>query len=87
MGNNHEIGSVHKNGGNGHDNKLAHKRDLSQVLCYNCKKTGHYAADCPEKMKNGGDANGNKPNLFQNGHVNHVNVEEVFEAPNGVTSS
>jgi hypothetical protein len=28
------------------------KKDISQVLCYNCKELGHYALDCPEKEKN-----------------------------------
>ncbi|MCJ1343753.1 hypothetical protein MMC31_001950 [Peltigera leucophlebia] len=23
-------------------------KDLSQVTCYNCRKKGHYAKDCPE---------------------------------------
>src|SRR4051812_34867884 len=30
----------------------SHARDISQLLCYNCKETGHYASHCPEN-KNG----------------------------------
>jgi hypothetical protein len=45
-----------------------------------CHKTGHYAYACPEKKKNQGD----KPNSFQKGHVNHANMEEVLDEPDAV---
>jgi hypothetical protein len=61
------------------------KKDISQVLCYNCKKLGHYASDCPEKKRNVGGSIGNKPNQFQEEHINHMNMEEDFEAPNVAT--
>ena len=43
---------------------------------------GHYSSGCPEKK----DIEAAKPNPFQKGYVNHVNVEEVFEAREAVNS-
>jgi hypothetical protein len=40
---------------------------------------------CPEKKRNVGGSIGNKPNQFQEEHINHVNMEEDFEAPNVAT--
>jgi hypothetical protein len=41
----------------------------------------HYANECPEKeteeAKKAEEAR--KPNLFRKGHVNHVNVEELYD--------
>ena len=28
------------------------KKNLSQIMCYNCNKSGHYASSCPESSKN-----------------------------------
>jgi hypothetical protein len=41
---------------------------------------GHYANDCPEAKND----IVSKPNSFQKGHVNHVNVEEVMNEPDVV---
>src|ERR1041385_141612 len=41
---------------------------------------GHYATDCPESNGNGVV----KPNPFNKGHVNHVNVEEVYDEPDAL---
>src|SRR3954466_9029128 len=41
---------------------------------------GHYATDCPE-LKITGVV---KPNPFNKGHANHVNVEEVYDEPDAV---
>jgi hypothetical protein len=84
-GNIQHVGNGHFHQGNMNRMNF-NKKDISQILCYNCKKPGHYAADCPEKKKNGGGFNGNKPNPFNKGHMNHINVEEVFEAPNAANS-
>jgi hypothetical protein len=81
--NNHNSarGNGHNNGGNnGRNNNDFVKKDLSLVECFKCHKSRHYATDYPEKKKD----DGNKPNPFQKGHVNHVNVEEVYEEPNAV---
>ena len=46
----------------------------------NAKKHGHYSTECPEKKAE----EATKTNHFQKGHVNHVNVEEVFDEPDAV---
>ncbi|KAK1618870.1 hypothetical protein QYE76_024387 [Lolium multiflorum] len=79
----------HHGNGNGHNNNNGHrfvKKDISQVECFKCRKTGHYANECPEKeseeAKKAEEAR--KPNPFRKGHVNHVNVEEVYDEPDAV---
>ncbi|XP_073358028.1 uncharacterized protein [Aegilops tauschii subsp. strangulata] len=91
-GHHHHNGHKSNNGngrgngnGNGWNNNQNHQvtrapRDLSQVQCFRCKAMGHYATDCPG-AKNSGSS---KPNPFQKGHVNHVNVEEVYNEPDAV---
>jgi hypothetical protein len=71
----------HHNGGDGHRrfNSDA-KKDLSNATCFKCKKTGHYSTSCPENKTD--DAA--KPNPFQKGQVNHLNVEEVMNEPDAV---
>src|SRR3954468_14432589 len=66
--------SHHSGGGSGSGSQPA-KRDISQVECFKCKKLGHYANECPKKKVEGT----NKPNPFQKGQVNHINVEEIYE--------
>ena len=49
--------SAHINGGNNDMNgrtSNSNKRDISQVLCYNCKELGHYSWDCPGRKKDVG---------------------------------
>jgi hypothetical protein len=56
------------------------KKDLSHVTCFKCKKTGHYSTSCPENKLD----DVAKPNPFQKGQVNHLNVEEVMNEPDVV---
>jgi hypothetical protein len=82
--NNNNNGNGHRNGCNNGQNRHTNsrKKDISLLQCYNCKKLGHYASDCPEKKNEPKNSNGNKPNPFKKGHINHAHVEEVFELPN-----
>jgi hypothetical protein len=77
----HNGNNGHHNGGNGHRrfNSDA-KKDLSNITCFKCKKTEHYSTSCPENKPN--DAA--KPNPFQKGQVNHLNMEEVMNEPDAV---
>ena len=55
------------------------KRELSQVTCFKCGKTWHYANGCPEgRNGNGNGSTGKKPNPFPRAYVNHIDVEEVY---------
>src|SRR3954463_457116 len=78
---NHKGGykSHHSGNGSGSGSQPV-KKDLSQVECFKCKKMGHYANECLEKKVEGP----NKPNPFQKGQVNHINVEEIYEEPDAV---
>jgi hypothetical protein len=49
------------------------------VECFKYHKTRHYANDFPHRKDKG-----NKPNPFQKGHVNHANVEEIYDEPDAV---
>ncbi|XP_071683420.1 uncharacterized protein [Lolium perenne] len=71
----------HGNGNNGQrQSKSDGKRDLSGVMCYKCKKYGHYSSNCPELKT----SDTTKPNPFQKGYVNHLDVEEVMNEPDAV---
>ena len=60
------------------------QRDISQVQCYKCRQMGHYSNACPGNKNGYGDSGVSKPNPFQKGHVNHVNVEEVYNEPDAL---
>src|ERR1041384_139764 len=82
-GNGRNNGNGRGNGGNGSNRQNGQApRDLSQVQCFRCKNMGHYATYCPESKPNGNGVV--KPNPFNKGHVNHVNVEEIYEEPDAV---
>ena len=53
------------------EHKEEAKQDTSLITCYTCREMGHYSWDCPEKKY--GD--GIKANQFQEGQINHVQIE------------
>ena len=58
-------GNGGSNGQNRSNPATPAKRDLSNVTCYKCQKTGHYANDCPEaKNGNGMEALERSPTLL-----------------------
>ena len=79
-GHNGNVHSGHNNGNGQHRHNHEQKKDVSQVMCFKCKNKGHYATECPERKAD----EAAKPNPFQKGHVNHVNVEEVYDEPDAV---
>ena len=96
--NNHKHHGHDHNGGNGsykgngnatpnnnghHRPNTAPKKDLSHIICYNCKKPGHYSTECPE-MKNAETA---KPNPFDKGFVNPVHLEGAYNEPSMVNGT
>ena len=85
-GHKHGNGNGNGNGGNYNQNRqvVNTQRDLSQVQCYKCRKMGHYSNKCPENKDSNGNSGVSKPNPFNKGHVNHVNVEEIYDEPDAV---
>ena len=51
-----------------------HGRDMSQVICYNCGGTGHYARDCPHQQGQEGNGNNNNDDNNNNGESTEVNA-------------
>jgi predicted ATP-grasp superfamily ATP-dependent carboligase len=78
-----KISTTRHNGGhNGNNHNNGHrfaKRDISQVECYKCKKLGHKTA---AESRTAEDTR--KPNPFQKGHVNHVNIEKLYDEPDAM---
>ena len=75
-------GNGGSNGQNRTNPSTLAKKDLSQVTCFKCQKTGHYTNE--GQNKNGNGSSGKKSNPFNRGQVNHVNVEEVEAQPDVV---
>jgi hypothetical protein len=49
--------------------KPRHRKDASNIRCYNCKEMGHYATQCPLKIEKGKKKH----------HAHVVDVEEQDE--------
>nr|XP_051215162.1 uncharacterized protein LOC127332864 [Lolium perenne] len=82
---NHNGNNGRHNGKNGHHNgnNGQHRNnsgDLSHITCYKCKKTGDFADKCTKKRPD----EVTKPNSFQKGQANHLNLEEVMNEPYAV---
>src|SRR4051812_15619191 len=78
----HSHGHNH-NGGNGHVHSGGHNHHGGNGHNHN----GHNHHNGNRNGNGNGRNNGNgvvKPNPFTKGHVNHVNVEEVYEEPDAV---
>jgi hypothetical protein len=81
-GHRHDEHHSYNNDDHGHYNSEKLKKDLSQVTCFKCRNTGHYAYECPEKKdtNENGDGSGANPNHFKSQAVNNFTGNEAYEA-------
>jgi hypothetical protein len=65
------------------------KKDISKLMCFNCKELGHYANKCPEKNNKANSPGSVKKNLnhitcctcHQQGHYSYQCTEESTSRP------
>ena len=69
-----ETANLSQQSGNKFKQKKPKKKDTKDVICFYCKKPGHYASKCPERFGKNGS---NKKVSFESAHVTQEGGERA----------